>query len=478
MSIRLQIIAGFLLIVAAGFYYLTNWVIDDLRPHYLKSMEESLVDQATLLAAWVSAEADKGTLPPADLRPVFDAAVRRRFSARIYDVVKTRMNTRVYITDRRGVVVFDSDAGRDECKDYSRWNDVARTLSGEYGARATRVVQSDPATSSLYVGAPVMAGDSIVGCLSVCKPAESVNEFVAQAQRKIVIAAVVAALGVVLLGILLSTWVTLPLRRLIGYARGVRDGRREALPKLGRGEMHELGSALDEMRSALEGKQYVEHYVQTLTHEIKSPLSAIRGASELLAEDMPADKRQQFALNVQSESNRIQNIVDRMLELSQLESRRELKDVESIDVRGLMDDALAAMAALFEKGGVTLTVEGPSGVIVRGERFVLRQAIANIVQNALDFTPRGGSVIAEVKAAGAGVTITVDDTGPGVPDYALDKVFERFYSLPRPATGRKSSGLGLAFVKEAVSLHGGSVTLANRPQGGARAHISLPLAAA
>jgi two-component system, OmpR family, sensor histidine kinase CreC len=166
-----------------------------------------------------------------------------------------------------------------------------------------------------------------------------------------------------------------------------------------------------------------------------------------------------------------------MLELSSLESRRELHDVEDVDMKALLDDVVTAMAASFEKGGVTLETHA-EGCRVRGERFLLRQALVNVLQNALEFTPRGGSVAVAVTLDGAGVTVTVDDTGPGVPDYALGKVFERFYSLPRPASGRKSTGLGLTFVKEAVALHNGSVGLANRPQGGARVLIGLPQAPA
>jgi two-component system sensor histidine kinase CreC len=114
-------------------------------------------------------------------------------------------------------------------------------------------------------------------------------------------------------------------------------------------------------------------------------------------------------------------------------------------------------------------------VRVRGERFLLGQAVGNLVQNAVEFSPAGAVVEVEVGTAGGLVRVGVQDCGPGVPDYALAKIFDRFYSLPRPDTGRKSSGLGLSIVREIARLHGGEVTLENRPEGGARAELTLPV---
>ena len=98
------------------------------------------------------------------------------------------------------------------------------------------------------------------------------------------------------------------------------------------------------------------------------------------------------------------------------------------------------------------------------------------MQNALAFTPVGGGVTVEIGGKDGVVCVCVEDTGPGVPDFALEKVFDRFYSLPRPDSGRKSSGLGLSIVREIARLHGGEVTLVNRREGGARAELTLPAA--
>ena len=474
LTIRTRLVVAFLALVGLGFYALTDWILDDLRPRYLEAMEESMVDTATLLSSLVASQMKSEGIDAGDLRPAFDAARRRRFAAKIYDMTKTHLEMRVYITDRQGVVIFDSDDGRDEGKDYSRWNDVFRTLKGEYGARTTRVQPDDPASEILYVASPIEVDGDIVGVLTVCKPSGSVHLFLEAARTEISVAGIIAAVAVVGLGVVLSIWVTHPIEQLTHYVQAIRDGKRVAAPRLG-GEIGVLGSALEEMRTALEGKQYIEEYVQTLTHQMKSPLSAIRGAAELLEEDMPSEQRRQFLENLRSESGRIQDLVERLLQLSSLENRKALRDVEEIDVGNLLAEAVAGLAPVLSGRKVQIFPASGPPVVIKGERFLVRQAVTNLLQNAVDFSEPDGAVTIAAEQRNGEVEIRVLDDGPGVPEYALDKVFERFYSLRRPATGKTSSGLGLAFVKEVATLHGGRAALENRPEGGAKATLVLPV---
>ncbi len=475
MKIRTRLFIAFLILVGLGFYKLVDWITDDLRPRYLETMEESMVDTATILSSSLANQVNDGSIAVGDLRAIFDTAHSRRFSAKIYAMTKTSLDMRVYVVDRNGTVLFDSDKGRDEGKDYSQWNDVVRTMRGEYGARTTHTTPDDPATAILHVASPIIVGDEIIGTLTVCKPADSVALFVEAAKKKIMLAGILAAIAVVLLGAVVSSWITSPIEKLTDYAKGIRDGQRVSPPKLGRNEIGALGAAFEEMRDALEGKQYAEKYVQTLTHEMKSPLSAIQGAVELLQEDMPPEQRRQFLGNVRAESARIQDLVERLLQLSALETRKELRDVEQIDLLKLLREVLESMTPLFAARGITVATDGHAPVTVSGERFLVRQALSNLLQNAVDFSQRDGRVSVALRTKGDTVELTVSDNGPGMPEYARDKVFDRFYSLTRPDTGKKSSGLGLAVVREVAVLHGGMATLENRPEGGAIAALVLPI---
>ena len=239
-----------------------------------------------------------------------------------------------------------------------------------------------------------------------------------------------------------------------------------------------MGRALEEMRDALEGKKYVEEYVQALTHEIKSPLSAIRGAAELLEEEMPAGERGPASWATSAPRAAAAGPGRPAAELAAAGDPQGLEERRA----GLTWPTLAARwpetpgPQLAQKGLAPGQPGAAPACRVRGEPFLLRQALANLLQNAIDFTPAGGTITLAGSAGAGGVTLTVADTGPGVPDYALGRVFERFYSLQRPGTRQKSSGLGLAIVREVAELHGGTATLENRPAGGAIATLTFPAA--
>ena len=476
MSLRLRLLVLLLAIYSAGGVMLTRWALNQVRPRYLESMEESLIDSSVLLASVVETQLPVGEINGEFLRRVFVAARSHAFAARVFALRKTAVDLRVYVTDSQGRVLFDS-TGRDEGRDYSRWNDVARTLRGEYGARSSRDRPGDDDSQVIYVAAPVHLNGRIVGVVSVGKPTQGINALIAVARGKILLGAVLGGVGLLMVLLLVASWVIAPLERLTVYARSVRDRKPVAPPRLPGRTLRDLGTAFEEMRDALEGRQQVERYTQTLAHEVKAPLAAIRGAAELLGEEMPVEQRARFLGNIRSEVMRIQQIVDRLLELSSLEARKALQRTERIEASTLLADAAAALRPAFDAAGVTLAVEGGAGVWLRGERVLLREALVNLVQNALEFTPGGGSVTLRAKMAPGRVELTVADTGAGVPDYALGRVFDRFYSLPRPNSGRKSTGLGLSLVREIAHLHGGEAKLANRPEGGALATLWLPAAA-
>ena len=274
---------------------------------------------------------------------------------------------------------------------------------------------------------------------------------------------------------ILSVWLVRPFGVIGDYVRYVRAQRTFSLPRLGRRALGAIGAAYDEMRDALAGRNHVADYVQTLTHELKSPLSAIRGAAELLQEPMADADRTRFTGNIVRETQRIQELVDRMMELTALESRRQLDQVAPVDLRALADEIASSAQASGAARGVRVEALPGDAAVVDGDAFLLRRALANLVDNAIDFSPAGGTVTLALQRRGRHVDLVVQDAGPGIPDYAEDKVFEKFYSLARPGSRKKSTGLGLSFVKEIAELHTGSATLKNAPQGGAIATLSLPL---
>ena len=476
MSKRSRIFIAILLIYAAGIAFLLYRVLADLDPRYRESAEESLVETAQVMASLVEQDLVGGAIDVARLEPLFRSVYARRFEAQIFSVTKNRVELRLYVTDRSGTVLFDS-LGRQAGADFSRWRDVRLALQDEYGARTSPDVEGDPDTSVMYVGAPVRWNDSVVGAVTVGKPVQSFGQFVEAARRKTLYVGMVAAVSVVLLAVIVSIWLVRPFGLIADYARYVRSQRRLNLRSLGRRALGTLGAAYEEARDALAGRSYVADYVQTLTHEVKSPLSAIRGAAELLQEGgMPPEQRRKFLGNITRETQRIQELVDRMMELTALESRRTLAQVQPVALLPLLEEAVAAAQDSAAARQLRVVLEAPQGATVDGDPFLLRRALANLLDNAIDFSPDGGEVRVLLSRARRRAVVRVQDQGPGIPEYAQEKVFEKFYSLARPHSQKKSTGLGLAFVREIATLHGGRIELANAPEGGALATLTIPLA--
>lgn len=474
MRFGLRIFLAYFFFVGLSGWFVLRTVMDEIRPGVRQSTEETLVDTANLLAELLRDDLLAGRLQQSMWSERLRDYGVRRPNARIWGVQKVTTNHRIYVTDARGIVLLDS-RGEAVGQDYSRWNDVYLTLRGEYGARSTREDPDDPGSSVMYVAAPIREGERIVGVVSVAKPNRSLQPFIDRSQRRLTwFGAGLIGLGL-LVGGGLSWWLGGSVRQLTGFARAVRAGERVPAPHLRGGELTQLADALDQMRTELEGKAYVERYVHTLTHELKSPLAAIRGAAELLEGEMTDDDRRRFVGNIRGETERLQRLIERLLDLARVEQRRGLDERRPVPIPPLAMEVVTSQAARLAAAGVEVERHVPEGLTALGERFLIQQALVNLLDNAIDFTPRGGRIRFEAERTSQGIELRIRNPGAPIPDYALPRLTERFFSLPRPGSGRKSTGLGLNLVSEVAQLHGGSLEVRN-VEGGVEAVLRLPAA--
>ncbi len=472
MPLGIRIFLVYVLFVGLTGYFVLSTVMEEIRPGVRQSTEETLVDTANLLAEILRDDFKAGTLSENRWPELLKAYGERQPAATIWGLPKNQVNHRIYVTDAEGRVVLDS-SGLAVGQDYSRWNDVYLTLRGQYGARSSRSVADDPSSSVMHVGAPIRDNGRIIGVVTVAKPNSSLQPYVDRTERRLLwYGAGLIGLGL-LFGALLSWWLSVALRRLTGYAQAVSEGRRAELPHYRGGELEQLATAVEHMRTQLEGKAYVERYVHTLTHELKSPLAAIRGAAELLQSDMPGEQRARFVSNIDSESARMQHLIERLLNLAQVEQRHGLEEREAVPLADLANQVLDSQKARIEGKGLQVEQRIEPGLKLSGEAFLLRQALGNLLENALDFTPAGGVLRLSASRAGDQVRFSLFNQAEPIPDYALARLTERFYSLPRPDSGRKSTGLGLNFVEEVVQLHGGQMRIGN-VEGGVEVSLVFP----
>ena len=489
MKIGLRILLGYFLILGLAAWFVLNVFVMEVRPGVRATLEDTLIDTAQLLARLVAEDVKHGDLAHTELLKRLENYAQRSIDVKLSGVQKTKsqLDYRIYITDDKGIVIFDSDQ-KDVGKDYSRWNDVYLTLRGQYGARSTRVDPNDDESTVMHVAAPIMDNNNdgkprrLLGVLTVAKPISTIKPFVERSQKKILQRSFWILMASLLIGIGFSWWLSRSLKRLQDYAKAVSVDAKTTLPKLGNNEIGELGLALESMRAKLEGKEYVETLMHTLTHELKSPIAAIQGSAELLKEDMPAADRQRFLSNIIEQNERQKQLIDRLLQLVRVEKQQRLEQVDMMALPQLLTTVIEDFQALIKRKEIQLEINLPE-VHLRGDALLLRQALGNLLENAIAFTAQHGFIRIHATVEDTTIKISIDDNGGGIPDYAQEKIFERFYSLPRPDAAR-STGLGLPFVREVASLHGGSVQLVNLKKlvddveitSGASAQLSLPRA--
>lgn len=474
MNIGLRVLAGYFLIVALAALLLGQVFLQQVKPGVRQAMEDTLIDTANVLAELAADDLLAGRIADGRFAARVRAAAGREVGAEVWGFPKRRSGLQVRITDARGIVLFDSQ-GRDVGRDHSRWNDVYRTLRGQYGARSTRSDPDDPDSTVMHVAAPIRdPAGRLVGVLTVAKPNRALAPFIARSQATMLRWGLVLMGSALLVGLLAAWWLSRQLRTLRRYADAVSAGGRAAAPAAA-GEFGDLGRALHDMREKLEGKQYVEQYVHALTHELKSPLAAIRGAAELLEGPLPEADRRRFVASIAGQGARMAQMVDKLLALAAVEHRQRIEQPQALDAPALLREAASAVQQRADAAGVGIELHGDNAPVLRGDPFLLRQALVNLLDNALDVAARGSTIELGARADKGELIFEVADRGPGVPEYARARVFERFYSLPRPDGGSRSSGLGLPFVAQVAQLHGGRAALREREGGGCVASLSVPV---
>jgi two-component system sensor histidine kinase ChvG len=466
----------------------------------LEALERDMRDQAVLVRALVErdaalrdATADGRSL---DLDAVRDILVEAAEVTR----------TRIRVLDRRGEVVVDSHAGgppegpeppaptvlpssvyelpgplarpRDAPRplwpDVPRRAEVVAALAGR-PASYTRVRDEAPSVI-LFVTEPVAHDGETVGAVYVTRSTQPVLEELYRIRRGLVKLVTLALLATLLVTLALSLSITRPLGKLARATRrlgaGSGTGALELeVPVVGTGEIREVASALSVLWRTLRARmRYITEFSADVAHELKSPLTSIRGAAELLREDPDAspEVRERFLRNIELDAERLDRLVSRLLELSRIDASSE----PFVEV-----DLDAVIARVVERTGSDeqpVRVEGRAGA-VHGRALDLERALLNLVENGLRHGPEGSPVWIRCASRGGRLTIAVEDRGPGVPEAVRGRLFERFFTTEAADRG---TGLGLAIVRSVARAHGGEARLDATHSPGARFVLELPQASA
>lgn len=285
-----------------------------------------------------------------------------------------------------------------------------------------------------------------------------------------------------ILGFVLALWISRsiarPLRRIAAATQQVAAGDLDLdLPAEGPREIVQLAAQFERMASEVKASRQAQRdFIANVSHDLKTPLTGIRGFSQAIIEGVAGDPQrlQRAAQVIHEEALRMGRLVDQLLDLARLDAGQAPLQLVPLDVRALLGRVIGQMAPQASQKGVSLRAEGGEPLWIEGDGDRLIQVFTNLVDNAINHTPPGGSVHCTANAEAPGwVEIEIRDSGEGIPAEDLPHIFDRFYQADKARGGGKT-GLGLAIVQEIVRAHGGEVGVDSAAGEGARFWLRLP----
>ncbi len=492
-----------------------------VKPTAQQVIEDTLLDTSKLLAASLQMPLSTGQLYDEAYQAQLDAAFVGipAINDNLGPVYQTKSYSsfRVYVTDSSGRVIYDllPKPDNNEGQNYGRWNDVYLTLRGQYGARSTLRDGQQRDGSVMYVAQPIknMSGE-IIGVVSVGKPVASVLPYLDDTRNRMLITVLFISIAALILAGLIAWWLKQSITLVTQYTSALAEDTKKPYFYLGH-ELNSLTDTIETMKHRLENRAYVTDYVHTLTHELKSPLTAIRASSELLEDDgldghmLDRDDRQMLIETVGEQSVKMQQLIDRLLLLAKVEQptfklNRQLTPLLPL-LQSLIKDNTAKQQQqnlqpidiYIDDQHMTNITNLPAELLastsVFADQFWLIQVLQNVLDNAIHFAD--STVNISLHSTARTVIIDIFNDGKLLPDYAIEKAFERYFSLshqsqpssqttnhtdsndlnteaadpttePRQTdhssnTLKKGTGLGLTLVKQVIEHHGGQVTIDN-----------------
>ena len=323
--------------------------------------------------------------------------------------------------------------------------------------------------------------DSNAAAIIVAEPAAGLGEVLKDLLPRLVFSGLMGLAAALALGFVLSQSVASPLRRIARAARSVARGNyRQRVPVTGPREVREVAVNFNRMTEEVQRSQEtLRDFLMNISHELKTPLTSIRGFSEAMLDGTIDDSAgiERSAKIINNESTRVLRLVEELLDLSRIESGQVSMRQEDVNVAELFTHIEEVFALRAEESGVALQVDAPATAHVRGDFDRLEQVLNNLLDNAFRHTPRGGHIRLGARPVQQGlIQLTLSDTGKGIPPDDIPHLFERFY---RATNGRntKGYGLGLAITREIVRAHGGDIWANSDPGHGTSFVFTLPAVA-
>jgi len=404
--------------------------------------------------------------------------------------------TRITVIDQTGKVLADSQADPAAMDNHRTRPELAVALRGQLGS-STRMSPT-VGVQALYVAAPIS-----VGAIRLAVPLSDIKEQVAAIRSKVLTAMVYAFIPTILVAALFARIVSSKLGDIIKFAGQLADGGfRRRLRWSGKGEMGILATKLDETASKLENmfdqikrehkelarvERIRKDFVINVSHELRTPLASIQGYTETLLDGALEDPENnvRFLRIIKQNAERLTNLTSDLLTLCRIELKQQKFQFAEYDINQIICDSADTMRPIAEKNSIELVTDlAPEGTTAYCDPKGIHQALSNLLDNAIKYTPAGGTVTVSalcIQMVGDEpdfIEIAVQDTGQGIPKEDLPRLFERFYRVDKARSRQLGgTGLGLSIVKHLARSHGGDVRVESEDGQGSTFAFTVPVRA-
>ncbi len=471
-SIRWKILLAFLLIVGISFVImlssLTGLVSDYLFTQRTRQDSLSVEKLATTLA------------------PLFASASSDALDEELASY-GGEMGGRLLVVDQSGRVQYDSFSLLYGMK-LELPEVIAVLVNGDSTAYGIHTLDAEDAMNTAdradahvsYCAAKMTGEEGTIGALVFISPVEELVESLNAVEKQMTTAFAVVAAAALLVALIFSRVLTKPIIVLTGTLQKMGRGDLSVrVPVKGSGELREMAVSYNTMAEQLESLDKSRNqFVANASHELKTPLATMKILLESLIyqPDMPQELRTEFMQDMDHEIDRLSGIVTDLLTLTRMDANKMELHLEDTDISQLTEENIRLLQPMAEKRKQTLQGNIAPGIVASVDVSKMSQVFYNLIDNAVKYTPDGGSISVSLVREGKQAVWRVRDNGVGIPEEDLPHVFERFYRVDK-ARSRETggTGLGLSIVKQITTLHGGEVTVESTPGHGSVFTVTLPM---
>ena len=456
-SLQMRLSLGYSLLIAVLVILMNTYPLIMSQNLMFRSQQTALANQAVLIT---------NTLTTADeLTPeTVEQAVSQ---------LEKLDAARVVITDEAGLVLYDTGDDSAVGK-YALTREIADALRGSDAFSS----QYRDGTFYSRAATPVMNRNQVVGAVCLYEQDSAQGALLQELQRNLWLISLVVCLAVLVLFGAFSIFLSRRVRALLGGMRTVRAGEyTHRISMDGHDELAQLAEEFNQLTGRLQTtEEERRRFVSDASHELKTPLASIRLLTDSILQDENIDREttREFVADIGEAADRLIHISQELLELNRLDEGRTLRR-EAVDLNEQVERTQRLLTPLAEEAQVTIQTRLAPGCVIRCNPEDTIQILRNLMENAIKYNVPGGEVEVSTCRQGDQICLSVADTGVGIPEEDMARIFERFYRVDKARSrAAGGTGLGLSIVRDTVRHHGGEVTVHAREQAGVEFQVLLP----